>query len=266
MHFQVVVPVITPILEGEIDYESLDVLIPHIIDEGADMLFMSGLTGEFEKLGQRQKIGIFEKTIDASKNEVPILAGINGPTLNDTLNLLEEVCQLNLEAVVLAPTYLSTVSPVTLLDRVLDQSTKPVILYNNPPLCGGRHYNWQDLGVLANHPMLLGIKDSSGDAEYFSRLKTFEGDRFWVYQGSESTLLRDAPPYSNGVVAGTGNVAARLFKRLYTPECREEWPEVIEDLGKLKAEIRSLGEGNYVAGIKQKLHMMGILNSAEMAA
>src|SRR5258705_10815211 len=72
----------------EVDYNSLEKLIDHLIKSGVEYLVTLGTTGETPTLSKAEIIAIVNCTIDKVNARVPVVVGIGG---NNTANLLENL-------------------------------------------------------------------------------------------------------------------------------------------------------------------------------
>ena len=76
----VIPPVVTPFTaEGEVDLDSLDKVVEHLIAGGVDGLFALGSSGEVAYLTDAQRDAVIERVVKAAAGRVPVLAGAIGP-------------------------------------------------------------------------------------------------------------------------------------------------------------------------------------------
>ncbi|MEL7375537.1 MAG: dihydrodipicolinate synthase family protein, partial [Bacteroidota bacterium] len=84
------VALITPFDQhGQIDFESLNRCIDHVIQGGVDYIVSLGTTGEAVTLSTAECIQVLEHTKNQVANRVPLVAGCFGD--NHTARLLEKV-------------------------------------------------------------------------------------------------------------------------------------------------------------------------------
>ena len=75
MFFGSIPAVITPFKKYEVDYESLKIIVNHLIENGSNGLVPCGTTGESPTLSHEEHKKIIEETIRISDKRVPIIAG-----------------------------------------------------------------------------------------------------------------------------------------------------------------------------------------------
>ena len=224
----VIVPVITPFSKGEIDPNSMSRMISWLVTSEVRGLFFLGHTGEFQYLSQEQKKRVINiaTRADTGKN-VKVFVGTTGETIDETIELTGYARQKGVNAVVIAPKYKTIISTFDYLKRVLDASPGPVILYNHPAITDDKEIMIDDLQKLFEIPkykkMVIGIKDSSANPEYFAQLLELRNrshPKMAVFQGSESALIGQhgvSEHYRryDGIVSGSANHDPRLILGIY---------------------------------------------------
>ena len=130
-------------------------------------LVVLGSTGEAVALDDEETREVLRTAAEAASPEKVLIAGVGRESLKATLALAEAAAECRYDAVLVRmPTYyLPAVTPEVALNyfrAVADRSPLPVMLYNIPKFVP------YDLPVnvvaeLAQHPNIIGIKDSTGD-------------------------------------------------------------------------------------------------------
>jgi len=128
-----------------------------------------GSTGEAIMLSDEERRQVLKATVEAAAPEKVLIAGTGAESVLETLRLTEYAATLNYDvALVRTPHfYRPQMKPEALLAfyrTVADRSPLPVLLYTVPP------YTAYDLPLdviveLAEHPNIIGIKESSGNVE-----------------------------------------------------------------------------------------------------
>jgi len=126
-----------------------------------------GSTGEAATLDDEETRDVLRTAAGAASPEKVLIAGVGRESLNATLALAETAAKYQYDAVLVRmPTYyLPAVTPAVALNyfrAVADRSPLPVMLYNIPKFVP---YNLpvDVVAELAQHPNIIGIKDSTGD-------------------------------------------------------------------------------------------------------
>jgi len=138
-----------------------------------------GSTGEAILLSDQERRDVLKSTREATAPNKVLIAGTGIESAVETLHLTEYAAELGYDvAMVRTPHYYKKqMQPANILAfyrTVADRSPLPVIIYNFPQATG------YDIPVevvveLAEHPNVIGIKESSGDVEKVRRM--VEGTR-----------------------------------------------------------------------------------------
>ena len=132
-------------------------------------LVVLGSTGEAILLSDEERRAVLKVARDAAANQKVLIAGTGIESAVETLRLTEYAAELGYDiAMVRTPHYYKgQMKPANMLAfyrTVADRSPLPVIIYNFPQATG---YDMPAEIVieLAEHPNIVGIKESSGDVE-----------------------------------------------------------------------------------------------------
>lgn len=128
-----------------------------------------GSTGEAVALTEVESREVLRTAAEAAAPEKVLIAGVGRESAKATLELAEAAAEARYDAVLVrTPTYYSPlISRAAVLNyyrTIADRSPLPVILYNIPKFAP---YAMQPdlVGELAQHPNIIGIKDSTGNVE-----------------------------------------------------------------------------------------------------
>src|SRR5580704_14008164 len=128
-----------------------------------------GSTGEAVALSDAETRDVLRASIDATAPEKVLIAGVGRESVHATLELADFAASLNYDAVLVRPPsyYSNQVSPAAILHyfrSIADRSPLPVVLYYIPKFVPTQ-MSPELIGELAQHPNIIGIKDSSGSAD-----------------------------------------------------------------------------------------------------
>lgn len=265
----IVPPLVTPLLaRDQLDVAALERLIEHVLGAGAHGLFLMGTTGEGPSLSPRLRREVVQHTCRATDNRAPVLVAITDTNWETTLELAQASADAGAVAVVAAPPPYFPPSQDEVADyfeQLADASPLPLLLYNMPGMTKV-HIGLEATRKLAGHSNIIGIKDSSGDMDYFLRLvRIAQSERpdWAVMIGSETLLPEAIAAGGDGGVCGGANVAPALFVALYHAALANNRERVRQ----LQAQVIELGEAIYaldsspmagIKGIKCALHALGI--------
>jgi 4-hydroxy-2-oxoglutarate aldolase len=133
-----------------------------------------GSTGEAIMLSDEESRETLRVARDAAAPEKVLLAGVGRESVKETLRFAEYAAELSYDAVLVrTPHFYRPLmrhrEMLTYYQTVADRSPLPVLLYSVPPFTA---YDLPLLVIaeLANHPNIIGMKDSSGKVERIAQI------------------------------------------------------------------------------------------------
>ncbi|WP_436345182.1 dihydrodipicolinate synthase family protein [Natronorubrum sp. FCH18a] len=213
-------PLVTPFEDDSsgIDESAFDDLVDHLLAGGIDALFPCGTTGEFASLTTEERDRVHELAVEHVDGEVPVLAGAAATSVADAVSHTETAAEIGADAAVLTPPYFHTANAPEgnqrFLERVAERSPLPLLLYNIP-VCTGKRLEPETLAAVATHDNVIGLKDSSGDLEYFLSILRNTPDEFLVLQGYDALLVPALRMGADGGVNALSNVVPEQYAELY---------------------------------------------------
>src|ERR1700734_1797472 len=172
---------------------------------GADVIFASGTTGEWDRIDNSRRQAVPRIAIDECRRARPspakkieAWAGITAHTRADTLDNLSHALQAGADAVVVAPLSIKDVEhPADFVERdigaVFDRAgrTIPLFLYDNADIAApgkSPHLHTRDVKAMARLPYVRGIKVTASKTvigNYTRAASHFKaGHEFAIYAGT----------------------------------------------------------------------------------
>jgi len=157
-------PIITPFLNGEVDYRSYEKMVDHYIGKGIHGIIPLGTTGESPTVSHTEYHNIIKTIIELVKGRIPIFLGISG---NNTLSLIKKLESFegyDIEGYLIASPYYNRPSQKGILrhyQEIAGSISKKIIIYNIPYRTG-RNIENETIREIANIENIVGLKDSCG--------------------------------------------------------------------------------------------------------
>lgn len=183
-------------------------------------IFCAGTNGEFYALSFEEKVEVARVCVEAAAGDVPVLAHVGEISTHQTIALGKAVQGLGVKAVsVITPSFIACTQD-ELIDhyrKVADALSVPVYLYNIPARTGNT-IEPATARILADHPNIIGIKDSAGSQESLDGFLAIarERDDFDVLVGPDSLVLHGLKNGAAGCISGLGNVAPVTLNTIHT--------------------------------------------------
>lgn len=272
----IIVPLPTPLHSFDrLDVEGLNNLIEHVIAAGVSGISILGHTGEERCLDYKMRQIVISETCSIVDGRTPIFLSISDTSITESYMLANFAATCGVTAMVFSPPYYLTTGQAELVDfyeELLKIIPLPIILYNiESP--GQIKIDPQTIMNLLEHPLVVGLKDSSADIIYLNRIiddvKNLNKD-FKVYSGKEEVMFESVLLGCHGCFAGGANLFPELYIELYNAarsndlsRCLELQSVVME----INKTIYSVGHyhSSYLKGIKCALSLMGIIGDDYMA-
>lgn len=207
------VALVTPFLNGKIDFEALERVIEHVIQGGVDFLVSLGTTGEAITLSERECREVFDFTLRVNNGRLPIVAGMFGD--NNTARLVERVKAFNFEgfdAIMSSSPSYSKPSQEGIFLHFMELekvSPLPIIIYNVPSRTG-RNVQADTALRLANaSKKFIAIKEAAGEMAQAMRLIKYRPDHLLVLSGDDPLTLPIIACGGHGVISVIANAMPR---------------------------------------------------------
>jgi 4-hydroxy-2-oxoglutarate aldolase len=213
-------PVPTPFdANGEIVPDKLKANIALWNKTGLRGYVVLGSNGEAVMLTEDEKIALWQAARDAIPRDKLFLVGAGMESTRASIALAKRAAQIGADAAMfVTPSYYrAEMKPATLINHyrvIADASPIPTIIYNMP-VATGIDLDANTVIQLAQHPNIIGIKDSGGNvAKYADIVRAVRPD-FAVLAGSGGYLYPALCVGAQGAVAALANVAPRECVAMY---------------------------------------------------
>jgi len=261
----IIPPVLTPLANrDQLDRSAFDRLLNYLIEGGSSALFVLGSTGESPGLSDRLRRDLIDCACATVGQRVPLLVGITDTAFAESLQLAEYAAKAGASALVLSPPYyfnLSQSAFLGYLERLLPLLPLPVYLYNIPSLTK-LMIAPETVFAAAKMPNVYGLKDSSGNVDYFIRVQSLMADRpdFALLVGVEEILAEMVARGAHGGVCGGANLYPRLYVDLFEAAARHD----AERVRTLQSTVITISEGVYRAGEQESSYLRGLKCASSM--
>ena len=248
----VVVPMVTPVTQdGRLDMEAVKRIINFFADHQVSPLLM-GTTGEGNSVSQQDGQLFVETAVKVADGRILIYAGLTGNCFTEQVKQAEVYTALGVDVIVATlPTYYAlTADQMYEYYRTLaDCITGPLMLYN---ILATTHMSIpvDVIRRLADHPNIVGLKDSERDLERMSQcIEIAKGrDDFAYFCGWAAQSAHSLELGGNGIVPSTGNYVPEMFRQLFDAAVRGDMPEAnrlqdeTNEIAKIYQKDRTLGQ------------------------
>lgn len=203
---------VTPFKNGQVDLETLKKLVDWHVAEGSTGLVPVGTTGESPTLSHEEHEAVVEAVVGYAAGRVPVIAGAGSNNTVEGIRLIQHAERVGATAALVVTPYYNKPTQAGLIAHYTalhDCCGLPIIIYNIP----GRSVvdmSPETMGVLAQLPRIIGVKDATGKIERVSMQRATCGPDFIQLSGEDATALGFNAHGGVGAISVTANVAPRL--------------------------------------------------------
>jgi len=190
--------------DGSVSLSDLKYNIERYNSTGLAGYVVLGSTGESVLLSHREADGILATVKDAAAPGTRLIAGTGAESTAETIERSKRAAEFGFHfALVKTPHYYKPAyKPEVLIAhyrRVADASPIPVLLYS-VPIFTGVTLEAPEVAALANHPNIVGIKESSGHVMRVAEMVAETPADFQILTGSAGTLLAGLTVGAKGAI------------------------------------------------------------------
>ena len=206
------VAIITPMFEdGSINYDELGRMIEDQIAGGTDSIIICGTTGEASTMPDEEHLDCIEYAVKKTAGRIPVIAGTGSNDTRHAVALSCEAVRRGADALLQVTPYYNKTNQAGLIRHftaVADAAGVPILLYNVPSRTGMNIAPATCLG-LSKHPMIVGIKEASGNISQVAQIHQLCGDDLAIYSGNDDQIIPILALGGKGVISVLSNVAPR---------------------------------------------------------
>ena len=199
---------VTPFLNGKIDYQSFENLIEYQIKGGVEAIVILGTTGEAPTVSEEEREEIVSFTKKTVNGRARLIVGTGTNSTESTVRYTKSAYNLGADAVLCVCPYYNKPSSHGISEhyKAIAKSVDiPVIVYNVPSRTGV-NIPVDAYDRLKEIENIVGIKEASGSISYFGELKEKYGEYFHLYTGNDDLILATLAMGGQGVISVVSNV------------------------------------------------------------
>jgi 4-hydroxy-2-oxoglutarate aldolase len=220
-----------------------------------------GSTGESVLLSREEIDGVLVTAKEAAAPEKKLIAGTGAESTSETIEKTKRAAELGYHAALVKtphyyrPAYKPDVL-ITHYRTVADNSPIPVLLYSVPQFTGVT-LEAPEVAALAEHPNIIGIKDSSGHIQRAAEMLAVVPPKFHVLVGSASTVFPALAIGARGAILALASALPEKCVALYDFVRRGQFEQARELQNILLKASRLIVSEAGIAGVKFVMDQRG---------
>lgn len=213
---------VTPFTEdGQIDFQSLSILIEHQIAGGTDYLVLLGTTSEAPTITHKEQDEIIAYAVKQVAGRIPLVLGIGGNStavVVERINELKDTLATHFAGILSVTPYYNRPQQEGLylhFSAIAEASPVPVILYNVPKRTGVNLLPETTRRIYDAYPeKIMGIKEACGNVEQFTETVTIANGDFAVISGDDDLAYEMMKAGGDGLISVASNAWPKEMKQI----------------------------------------------------
>ena len=206
---------VTPFLNGAVDYVAYRLMVKRQIDRGIDFLVPLGSTAETPCLVDDEKKKIVTITKELCEGR-PIVVGCGTNSLNSTIANIKMLEPFGPDAFLVVVPYYNKPTQAGLYEyfkAVAESTGKGIVVYNVPGRTGTNMAAQTTLKI-AELPNVIGVKEASGNIDQVLEIRKYAPANFSVLSGEDNQTFPLMAGGAQGVVSVASNIAPAMMSHL----------------------------------------------------
>lgn len=204
-------PIATPFLNGEVAYDKLAENISRWNKTGLSGYVVMGSNGESVYLSREEKLRLVETVKKNMAGGKTLVAGTGSDSIAETISLTNAAAQRGADAaLILTPSFykgqMKHEAFLRYFNAVADGSRIPILIYNVPKFTGV-DIEAATAAKLAEHPNIIGLKNSSENIAHLTEIISQTPGDFLTLAGTASILYAGLCVGAAGGIVALANIA-----------------------------------------------------------
>ena len=262
---EIITAMITPMnSKKEIDYNSLEKLLVHLVDNGSDALLIAGTTGESPTLTHEEEVELFSFVKAKVGSKCKLIMGAGSNCTITAVKATQNAKAAGADAILSVVPYYNKPSQKGLLahfSTIAESTDLPIILYNIPGRTG-ISMKPETIAELANkYNNIVAVKQSLADMDIITETRRLCPDDFLIYSGDDSLTLPMMSVGAYGVISVASHVIGKEMKSMINLYKSGRFEEATALHLKLYPLFKKIFMAPNPVPIKQCLAKMGIIEN-----
>lgn len=256
------VAIVTPFNDqNQIDYDSLEKLLNHIIEGGVDFVLAMGTTSEAATLNETERKEVLAHIIGIVDDRLPIVLGIGGNNTQKVIDSIETTDLDNVSGILsVAPCY-NKPNQQGLFEHysaIAQNCPKPIILYNVPSRTCSNISAETTIKLANKYGNIVAVKEASGDFSQIMQIVKNKPSGFQVLSGDDALTLPMLSIGATGVISVIANAFPKQFSEMVRMALKGGFAKAGSIHYSLLEIIEQLFADGNPAGIKKALSLLSI--------
>ncbi len=259
-------PIITPFVNGEVDYKTYASLIEHQIKNGSHGILVNGTTAEPSTLTLDERNKLINIAVEVANGKIPVIAGTGSQSIIETKILTNHAVKAGVDSLLIVTPYYIKPPQRGLIEYYLELTEKidiPWMIYHIP----GRtavNVTLETMKILSDKSAnFVGMKHAVNDLGFVTECLSAFGPDFKIFVGLEELSF---PMLSIGA-CGLMNAVGNLRPNILSEMCEAAWDKNNERGLELHHQLLEINQAVFYdtnpIPIKYMMKKLGIMKNNE---
>tara|TARA_B100000683_G_scaffold42455_1_gene37886 strand:- start:6792 stop:7688 length:897 start_codon:yes stop_codon:yes gene_type:complete len=259
-------PIITPFVNGEVDYRTYASLIEHQIKNGSHGILVNGTTAEPSTLTIDERNKLISIAVEVANGKIPVIAGTGSQSIIETKILTNHAVKAGVDSLLIVTPYYIKPPQRGLIEYYLELTEKidiPWMIYHIP----GRtavNVTLETMKILTEKSAnFVGMKHAVNDLGFVTECLSAFGPDFKIFVGLEELSF---PMLSIGA-CGLMNAVGNLRPNILSEMCEAVWDKDNERGLELHHQLLEINQAVFYdtnpIPIKYMMRKLGIMKNNE---
>ena len=216
---EVITAMVTPFKKDlTIDFEGLEKLVQHLINNGSDAILVAATTGESPTLTHDEELELLKTVKNVAQNKVKVIVSSGS---NCTLTAIEQSKRIEkaggADAILQVVPYYNKPSQAGMIShftQIAKSVDLPIMLYNIPGRTGVNMLPETIATLAENNKNIFAVKQSNSDLDQVSEIVINSPSDFSVFSGDDSLTLPMMTLGAKGVVSVASHIIGKEIKQM----------------------------------------------------
>ena len=207
---------VTPFLDGQINYPMMEQLLRRQIDAGVQAVVIAGTTGESATLSDEEKITLFRRCKSYVGDQCLIIAGTGSNNTAHAVELSVTAQEEGADALLVVSPYYNKATPDGIVAHYLSicqYTSIPIIIYNVPGRTG------LDIPISVYKQLCMisgiaGVKEASTDITKIAKIRNVCGSDFPIWSGNDDQIVPVMSMGGHGVISVLSNLYPKETQKI----------------------------------------------------
>lgn len=246
--------------KGEIDFKAFEKHLTMLRAAGVTGWVPCGSTGEYNFMSDSEREQVLKFVKDFAKPGETLIAGTNAPSTKGVIANTKRAKEIGYDTVLLAVPFYTKPTQAEIVAHykaVLDAVDINIVLYSYPGK-DGVEIEWEALDALADHPRVIGIKESSGSLQRAIGIATRYEGKIQLVSGSDDIALDFMLWGADSWICGPANCMAKACCDLDRTFRSGDIKKAKQQMATLYTAMNILESGKFVQKVKYGCEVQGI--------